>query len=1381
MKFIRLSAALFGLAALLPGSAPAGAEPAAYLPAPHSFKRVETVSPDRIEFRLGGETVRPGSFTVKRSLNGNWKFSGVENSAQPFAADAGQEKSYAAPEFDDSKWDDIAVPLDWFQKYPKARREAEPYTRGWYRTGFELTKSELSGRRVILRFDCVGYDAKVFLNGKEAGGHQGDFTPFELDVTDLVRAGKNRLAVRVLSDFGTAFGVKEKAVHAYGSQWWIGNIKGGIWQKVTLSLEPEIRVRRLFAVPNFKDGVLTVEYEILNHTGKPLSAAIETAVTDAMKSNANAVAGTASQTVKLNPGENTGDIRIPLKNPEKWSVNRPYLYWATLAVRENGKVLSAGSVRFGWREFSVRDGQFHLNGERVYLFGENIPSVSYGGYERTAEKEEAMLTEFILGCRNLGYVMLRNAHMPIVPAALEIADECGMMFFNEWAWCFTNSIEPVEFEKRNLRELAEFVEATRNHPSVTMWSLGNEVVHSNRPEVARQMDLQAALVRKMDRQQRPISTFSGQAGWQSYGRTKLDTDVHDLHTYVALSNPWTEYRRGADKVVEGLLEIYGEKERLSRPLVAWENVGFSWGFHDASNKNPDFRRGDVDEYLRYANGKTSWGQPCGIGFAGCMSLAEAVDPKVRQEVPMSRFGRRIFELYRLDDRFNGFAPWFSDPALKTSTLWNQPVFPALRDADGLPPRNLFSGEPSKWTLETVNSSGRAFRNLALELALAGNDGKIRPFAAFPVEKLDGWTPTAQPAEFTLPADLAPGFYQLRLTLRGDGGEVARNYYDIFVQPASLRTGKIAAARPVFVFDTGAAGNRARLEKRLAEAGIPFKTVRNFAGLPADGVVMVPPESVETQQLQLADDPAAGKFVTDGGTLLVFEQKNSQSTVPGNLSLTYDPICFSDPVLPDHPVFAGLTARNLDTWNSSPLGYVIVNNYAPITANVVAAKGPKLGRKDVGMALAEAKLGKGLLLYSQLEAFAAADRDSSAARYLANLIAYAAGREYRPGVRPLVEASDHSYTVEPEREVFLDLSAHANRGFRDDVDDDGEGGWTDQGSNDFRMMPLGVQRAAGVRFNIIDPDKNAGKSCLVARGTARMRFPEAFRQIPVGRKLSRIFFLHTAAWGGQPEAGRYRIHYADGKSADIVLEGNRNIGDWWNTARLPEARAGIVRENPAGYNVGTFVMEWENPRPDVEIRSFDFLSALAGKQTGEIDYLPTATAIPVLVAVTGETYNPDRIDIAGSAFEGAHATREADTGTPGRAAVRKEDGKQVIDIAFPEVAATEMPVAFLRFRPENPAPEYRTLVIRAKSRTGGTIDVVLPEKDWKGAMAGYLRLSGDGKYHTYRLTVGKDFKLRWGKFDFRSMRPELFFYDRGPGDPSQRRPAVEFTVSDAVLE
>lgn len=98
----------------------------------------------------------------------------------------------------------------------------------------------------------------------------------------------------------------------------------------------------------------------------------------------------------------------------------------------------------------------------------------------------------------------------------------------------------------------------------------------------------------------------------------------------------------------------------------------------------------------------------------------------------------------------GFAPWFSDPTLKTATLWNQPVLPTLRNPAGLPPRNLFSGGTTAWNLEIVNNSNRAYRSLTLEVALAGPDGKTVPVASLPAGELPAQRNAKREVQLTMP-------------------------------------------------------------------------------------------------------------------------------------------------------------------------------------------------------------------------------------------------------------------------------------------------------------------------------------------------------------------------------------------------------------------------------------------------------------------------------------------------------------------------------------------------------------------------------------------------------------------------------------------------------
>ena len=1077
-----------------------------------------------------------------------------------------------------------------------------------------------------------------------------------------------------------------------------------------------------------------------------------------------------------------GEYRLELAAapaPQLWDVERPYLYFFTLvALDSDDRVLAARTERFGLRRFEIREGRFFLNGRQIYLFGENFASASYGGLPESPEELERRLTESICNERANGYVMLRNAHMPMVPAALRIADEAGMMIFNEWAWCFTSAIDEEGFAARNLPEVRRFVEESYNYPSVCMWSLGNEVRHAGRPDIVRQLDAQVALVRELDGQGRPISTFSGAAGWGSYGRNRLDTDVHDLHTYVALSNPWTQRDSQAAAIHRGLLEIYGEEGTLSRPLVAWENVGFSWGW----KTDATFRVGNIDDYLRYTKAETSWGRPNGIGFSGCIGLAEALLPGHGPEMPMTLYGRRVFELYRLDRTYSGFAPWFSDEKLPAATLWTQPVLPTLHSERNFPPRHLFAGESTPWICEVVNSSETPYAGLRVAADLVGpEEADVRSLAVWPVATLDAHSHAVAEVALALP-ELAAGAYQLRLTLTdGQGRRSGQNYYDLHLQRRTEVARSLAPVRPVAVFDAGVAENVAALRARLDGFRVPHRVVADPSVLEPGTALIVPPE-LAPQTLTLEHARRLERFAAAGGMLLVLEQSNPASLLPGSHAVSASATSFCDVVLPAHPLFAGLGPRHLDTWDDGSSCMLLRASFRPFTANAVAACGPRLGQKNAGMAVVEATLGKGRVLFSQLTAFAAADRDSSAALYLRNLLAYAVeAQTWAPTARELVPASPLEYAVNPARMVPVDLRAFANRGFRDEVDGDGEGGWTDQGANDFRAMPLGNHRLAGVDFAILDPEQNKGVSCIVLAGTNRPSFPTAAKGIPLQGQFSRLFFLHTAAWGDSRDVGRYRIHYADGEVAEIPLVGGHNIGDWWRQAPLPAAMVGIQAANAEGQRIRAFVAAWDNPHPEAPLATLDFLSPLHNEDNA-IDFLPGQSGVPVLVAVTGERVHPQRYDLLGDRYRRCAGTKDKGSTVPGTIGEIDLDGRRAWQIDFPASPPGEVPVAFLAFQvlPEALGEQYDFLTLRLKSNGPGPVLVSLPEANWHSTCQGTLRPVADNQFHTYRLRIGEDMK-GGGAFRFPTMRGELFFYYKGQGGTPPQRAALRLVVEAAVLE
>lgn len=1356
---------LFCLSAALPAAAdlftPADELPP-YLPPVQKFKRAEVIAPG--EVRCG--SLRPAAFRRIRSLDGVWKISGVETAKLPFASPTPEELQLAAPDFDDSKLDSIEVPGNYFHKY-KVQSKLRPYSRAWYRREFELKPEELAGKRLILQFNRVAYEAIVYLNGREIGRHHGSFTPFEVDATAAAKPGRNLLAVRVLSDNGPVYGTPFPAVHTYGSHWWLGLIPGGITGRVTLSLEPETRITRALITPDIRRKTLRIDYEI-DHHGNAAELTLRGAVSSAMRCDANAAAGTGRRQLSLKPGINRGSLEFGLVNPKLWTLTDPQLYFLTLSLEQGGRVIDSEPFRFGYREFQIRNRRFELNGEPVWLAAENISSHQFSESMAPEELEKRAL-DTLLGYRNRGYIILRTSHMPIADRVLELADECGVMIASEWGWAFVNRIDREKFPRVNNPELAEHVLHLYNHPSVTLWSLGNEVSHLENGWISGLHDLQVQLVRNLDRQKRPVSSFSGSAGVGAYGYNRLNTDLVDWHTYIGLSSKWVDIQPNARENYQTLLKIYAPgKKVLPIPQVAWETGGFSWGFKPDSS----FQPGDVDAYWNYAQKMTSWGKPDGIGFSGSIGLAAALDPRRGQNYAQAIYMHRIHEGLRLSGLFQGLAPWHTQPDFDHSTLWTQPVYPALTNDAGLFPRNLFAGGESPWQWVIINSAARPLVQGELRLSLADRSGRETAVGSVRLPRVEAFETGRGKYTLKLPDGVA-GFQQLRLTLFAEGKEIARNYYNLSIAAPAVRSRRIDAKLPVVVWNSG---NRTNVEAALSllrRHGINAKCVDSLDRLSGKELAIVPPEVKESVALDLYTDPAVNAFCRKkGGTLLILEQQNPRTRFPGGQTLLQEAACFVDLVVPEHPLFAGLDQRNFDTWNNTVQpGLLLRCSLSPFPINSVAAKGVMLGNRSIGGAIIDAEWGNGHLIISQLDAVSQQETDSSAARYLVNLLSYASSGTRWKEIRPMMEAGDLDCKVAKSAMQQIDLAPYANRSFSDEEANDGRGGWTDQGKNDFRTIPTGEVNVAGILFNIIDPAKNGDRSCLVLRGSARPGFPEAIRGIRVDAYVSRLFFLHTSAWGSEALAGGYRIHYEDGSSVDYVLHGTRNIADWWRCGALPEARAGIIVTNSLGRQVGSFLAEWVNPHPEKRVKSFDFLSAGVLRKE-KIDYLPGREPVPVLIAACMETNGGQSVSLLSPKVL-RRTGPISSYHLPDKGSVALKDG--TLRIRFPKVETRRTPGAILFLKKEALKSGVHTLSFDARTKTWFRIKLVLPGQKWVRNYTGFADLIGDGQFHHYRLRFGSEF--RGGEADFRKLLGEFFIhYQSGEG-----RDGCELEIRNLRLE
>lgn len=232
-----------------------------------------------------------------------------------------------------------------------------------------------------------------------------------------------------------------------------------------------------------------------------------------------------------------------------------------------------------------------------------------------------------------------------------------------------------------------------------------------------------------------------------------------------------------------------------------------------------------------------------------------------------------------------------------------------------------------------------------------------------------------------------------------------------------------------------------------------------------------------------------------------------------------------------------------------------------------------------------------------------------------------------GLRPAPDYKDKTF----QGQVWLDdvqwtetsdkvlsLSTVANRAFRDDVADDGKGGWTDQGDNDLRGMKPGRREFAGVMFEVIDPAKNNGKAALILRSGAAPTFAQE-AEIPVSDPLmERVYLLHTAAWARSGSlVGQVEFVYQDGSSKALPVRAGTDVADWWGVGSLENAVAIPVEDaNPQKSPIGLYVTSLENPSAKSPLKA---IRLKAGDSGG-------ASPIWMVLAATGSN-GPSKMRVA----------------------------------------------------------------------------------------------------------------------------------------------------------
>ncbi len=409
---------------------------------------------------------------------------------------------------DESQWANVVVPHDWAidkafdmtidmqmvqvledgdkqTKLRTGRTGALPcFGVGWYRNTMESTP-EMKGKRVSIEFDGAMSEAKVYLNGEYVGEWPYGYSSFRFDLTDQWNyEGENLLAVRLEN--------KDES-----SRWYPG---AGLYRNVRLVVNDPVHVAHwgtYVTTPRVspKSGEVRVVTTLENHTESVQKVSLLTSVIDAEGN----VVRKSKQTESF-VGSRDFTTNLTVKNPKLWDVKHPNLYTVVSEVWVDGVQSDryTSPLGFRWFEFN-KDKGFFLNGERVEMKGVCLhhdlgplgAAVNYRAIERQLEIMQ-----------NMGCNAIRTSHNPPAPELLQLCDKMGFLVqvesFDEWKMGKNVNGYNRFFDEWAERDMIAMIKRNRNHPSVIMWSIGNEIREQGKPEGAKVAQFLTDICRKYD-------------------------------------------------------------------------------------------------------------------------------------------------------------------------------------------------------------------------------------------------------------------------------------------------------------------------------------------------------------------------------------------------------------------------------------------------------------------------------------------------------------------------------------------------------------------------------------------------------------------------------------------------------------------------------------------------------------------------------------------------------------------------------------------------------------------------------------------------------------------------------------------------------------------
>ncbi len=381
-----------------------------------------------------------------------------------YLAKTGYGDGPAAAAFDDRGWREVRLPHDWAVELPFDAKASASHgykavgprfpqnSVGWYRYTFSVPAEDL-GRRIWVEFDGVYRAARVFINGFYVGEEPSGYLNAGYDLTDYLNyGGENVIAVRV--DASVEEGWFYEGAGIYRHAW--------LRKSDPLHLETDGTWVRTTVTDTGDAATLRIESAVLNHGREPRAGVVEHRI---LAPDGNVLSTTTAAPASLPPGgRQLVTAEVTLNAPRLWSLESPQLHTLVTRVLVDGKPVDEVRTRFGIR--TVRfdpDHGFFLNGKHVVLKGTNNHQDHAG---IGAALPDALQDFRIRRLKEMGSNAYRASHNPPTPELLEACDRLGMLVINETRLM---GINPY-----HLTQLERLVRRDRNHPSVILWSIGNE-------------------------------------------------------------------------------------------------------------------------------------------------------------------------------------------------------------------------------------------------------------------------------------------------------------------------------------------------------------------------------------------------------------------------------------------------------------------------------------------------------------------------------------------------------------------------------------------------------------------------------------------------------------------------------------------------------------------------------------------------------------------------------------------------------------------------------------------------------------------------------------------------------------------------------------------